>query len=356
MLKVKIYQIGIIKLEAELTCQHFIYLTNTDLRGGYMARKGRETELLIKKLEEIYFDKSFVVKSPDHIYDKVAECDREVDVSISGSVGTHDILIVFECRNRKTIQDMTWIEQIHSKTKDIGANKVIAVSTSGFTPRAKMKATSYGIELRMIEDIDNPSFLHFLTEVEYNNTTLHNRVVELDIQIVPLEMKGEINVDTIISHGKAYINYPFKSNDHIFYIVAWSTWISLEEIMSRLSMEHSEMIYNDIGDDSDPVLKDYYITYFTPELEAHIRESDETLYRIGHIYVKALFWKTTRLSKLNKESSYKYASLSNTILEVQNYKLDSKLDKINFSIFQDKKENEIKVLFEPIKINNLPSD
>ncbi len=94
------------------------------------------------------------ITSPDNIPDKTTGEKREVDVSLRGKVGSSDVLIILECRDRKGFEDVTWIEQLATKRDDIGANKAIAVSSTGFTSGAKLKAHSKNIELRTLEDIN----------------------------------------------------------------------------------------------------------------------------------------------------------------------------------------------------------
>ncbi len=118
-----------------------------------MSRKGRSFEELIKELEELD-TMGLQITSPDFIKDNITGDLREVDISIRGKIGSYDILIVIECRDRKSKQGIEWIEQISEKTKDIGANKVIAVSSSGFTKNAIIKAKSKNIELNTFEEID----------------------------------------------------------------------------------------------------------------------------------------------------------------------------------------------------------
>ena len=143
-----------------------------------MARKGRDLEIKIKELEELGTF-GIVVKSPDFIIDKVTGDKREVDVSIHGRVGSNEILIVMECRDQKSPQGIDWIEQIATKTKDIGANKLIAVSSSGFTENAHTKAAAYNIELRTLEEIslDKIAGLFNLNKIE--NNIYRNEIKEI---------------------------------------------------------------------------------------------------------------------------------------------------------------------------------
>lgn len=117
------------------------------------ARKGRQLEELIAILERSISGTGIIIKSPDYIKDKVTGDEREVDISLRAVVGSHEILIILECRDHKSRQDVTWIEPLANKKDDIEANKAIAVSSSGFTSGAVAKARARSIELRTLEDI-----------------------------------------------------------------------------------------------------------------------------------------------------------------------------------------------------------
>jgi len=99
------------------------------------------------------------VKSPDRLLDLVTRKHREVDASIRYKVGTTEILIIIECRERAKNQDSVWIEQLATKQRHVGAAKCIAVTSSGFTAPAIAKANSLGIELRHIKKIDDDVIL-----------------------------------------------------------------------------------------------------------------------------------------------------------------------------------------------------
>ncbi|MBW8244017.1 restriction endonuclease [Muricauda oceani] len=119
-----------------------------------MARKGRKFEVLVESLEKHALNKEGVISSPGYLMDEVTNQMREVDVLIETKIGTSNISIVLECRDRKMKQDLTWIEQLNSKLKDINADKIIAVSSSGFSKSALEKAKRYGIETRSFDEID----------------------------------------------------------------------------------------------------------------------------------------------------------------------------------------------------------
>ncbi len=118
-----------------------------------MAREGKDLELLIEMIEKVMLPEGAIITSPDYIQDKITGEKREVDISIRHKVGSVDILILIECRDRAAAQDVTWIEQVVTKTKDLKANKVIAVSSSRFTKGALTKADHNGIETRTLDEI-----------------------------------------------------------------------------------------------------------------------------------------------------------------------------------------------------------
>jgi hypothetical protein len=114
--------------------------------------KWRDFEQLVARIEQCLVPKGAVVKSPDRIRDKVTNELREVDASIRFQVGSTPILIAIECRKRKPVQDVTWIEQLATKSASIGAARMIAVSATGFSDSAVKLAQLHGIELRQFED------------------------------------------------------------------------------------------------------------------------------------------------------------------------------------------------------------
>lgn len=73
---------------------------------------------------------------------------REVDILIESNTGVTSVGIAVECRDRKRRSDIEWIDQVVGKYRDLPAvNKIICVSNSGFSRKAKKKAEKHGIDL-----------------------------------------------------------------------------------------------------------------------------------------------------------------------------------------------------------------
>ena len=85
--------------------------------------------------------------------------ERQVDVWVTGLVGPHEINIAVECRcyqGRVGIKD---VEAFYSFLDDVGANKGVIISDSGFTAGARSRTHGSDIELktltlRQAEDLD----------------------------------------------------------------------------------------------------------------------------------------------------------------------------------------------------------
>lgn len=119
-----------------------------------MTKKaGREFEELIARIERILAPEGATIKSPDYIPDLITNSIREVDISNRFQDGNETRFITVECRDRVGQQDTTWIEQLVTKQKDIGAWRTYAVSSGRFSKPAIEKANHYGIEIRQFDQI-----------------------------------------------------------------------------------------------------------------------------------------------------------------------------------------------------------
>ena len=115
-----------------------------------MARQGRDLEKIVAALERMLSDKGIEIKSPDYIKGVNSGSLREIDVALRARVGSTQILVIIEARDRQNTQDVVWIEQLATKRADVLASKVIAVSSFGFSEGARNAAARLGIELRTV--------------------------------------------------------------------------------------------------------------------------------------------------------------------------------------------------------------
>ncbi len=122
-------------------------------------KKGRELEILTSKIEKLRL-KDAVVKSPEFVRDVDTGERREVDVSVRCNTDSgKEIFIAIECRDRGSVQDVRWIEELISKKQSIQADVLIAVTSSSFSKPAVIKANKRGIIIRQTSKFDPQEIL-----------------------------------------------------------------------------------------------------------------------------------------------------------------------------------------------------
>jgi hypothetical protein len=134
-------------------------------------------------LEQLLAKAPVEIRSPDYITGKITKTRREVDVSLRSRVGSVDVLVIIECRDRGKSQDVTWIEQLASKREDVGADKAVAVSATGFSPGARNLARPKQVVLRSLEELEADVVFDWLYAQTVEHRTRHVDVVGLSIDI-----------------------------------------------------------------------------------------------------------------------------------------------------------------------------
>jgi hypothetical protein len=76
--------------------------------------------------------------------DRYAGIEREVDILLEGEINTHSITVAIEVMDRKRPADTPWVEGMISKHNSLPTDKLILVSSSGFTNPAQEKAVALG--------------------------------------------------------------------------------------------------------------------------------------------------------------------------------------------------------------------
>jgi len=127
----------------------------------------REFEKLVARIEEDSRPLGWVVRSPDRIRCKITAKFREVDASIRIPSEHSAKLIIVECRERSSRQDVTWIEQLATKKKNLGADTVIAVSSKGFSTDALKLAVHYEIQLRTLGEISLAGINPLIKKIDF---------------------------------------------------------------------------------------------------------------------------------------------------------------------------------------------
>ena len=217
-----------------------------------MARLGRETEIIVESLEKLISGDLLEIKSPDYLYDHNSEKRREVDVSIKGKIGSHTILVVIECRNRKGVQDVTWIEQLASKKNGINANKMIALSTSSFSTTAKKLAENNGIELRFLKDFDPNEVVDWLSKITVEFIDQRFDIVAMTMRVSDATKREKIEL-TPISETDLKRHSSINSKDPIFIVESTGKRFSMNDIISNADRQNDNILFRDIQPNAQPI-------------------------------------------------------------------------------------------------------
>lgn len=116
-------------------------------------KAGRTLEMLTARIEGSVSDLDVTVKSPDHLPDLVAGGTRQVDVSLRSQIGSAEVVVIIECRDRGRPADVTWLEQVKTKRDAVGASKAIAVASGNFSKKALIAAQKYGVDARTLAQV-----------------------------------------------------------------------------------------------------------------------------------------------------------------------------------------------------------
>jgi len=282
-----------------------------------MPREGRELELLIKRLEKGLLPEGATIKSPHYLKDKITGQPREVDATVSYKLGTKQILIGFECRDRNNKEDATWIEQIKGKHDDLETDIVIAVSSEQFTKPALVKAEHYGISTRIIENISKKDLETWISP----NFQINQKKLIAQITYVMIHHKVKENVkdgeQTIEYHKKR-----FKCNNED---------CSLWEIMNFGLKQNAD--YSKIPENESEYEIAYSVDFEAMNIEAILLMENEQPIKKIDFKVKLNYQMTQREIK----RVIRYSEKDKTVYEGFEYELEIDGRKEIMSIFKDPK-------------------
>ena len=127
--------------------------------------------------------------------DRLTKRFREVDVVIEGKVGNHPVTVCVECRDHKRVADVTWVDMMKSKHDRLDTNALILASRSGFTPEARNVASTFGIEVFTLEDVESADIPRMLS----SESSLLLKSVAISTQKVNVKVAkfGELSEENI---------------------------------------------------------------------------------------------------------------------------------------------------------------
>jgi hypothetical protein len=117
-----------------------------------MSKTGKEVENLVRDIEHDLLPAGFKVEQRQRDFDEAGNQTAELDLVISGPLGSSSVRWLIECRDRPSegSAPIGWIEQLVSRRERLKFDRVFAVSTTGFSPAAREYAKAKNIILRTV--------------------------------------------------------------------------------------------------------------------------------------------------------------------------------------------------------------
>lgn len=119
-----------------------------------MSNTGKLLEGFVERIEKLLLPQGINISQNEKVYNDDGVQIAEFDIEISGKVGTTNFKWLIECRDRPTQgpAPASWIEQLVGRRERFNFDKVIAVSTTGFSKGASEFAKSRGIDIRTVTE------------------------------------------------------------------------------------------------------------------------------------------------------------------------------------------------------------
>jgi len=302
-----------------------------------MVRKGRDLEILVALLEDSLGPSGIEINSPDYIPDKDTGENREVDVSLRGKIGSFEVLAIIECRKRKEIPDVRWIEEVDGKRKSVCAHKAMVVSSSGFTVPAQRKANSLNIELRTLDKIDAEGIKQWFNCRVGTQIITHANILDCIITL---------------SDGKIMDAKGSDINAPIFLSQKDGSDKSLKDLWNMLP---KPLLYANVPEDGSKHIMNIELTYYkeNEEIPPHAIEELENLQVIlnseridvSEIYISAELWCDVKKIPVSAKS---YLKGNNAFVEIAEFEFEDKGKKYALNILNNPGSGKKELVIIPI--------
>lgn len=118
-----------------------------------MPKRTNAFQKLVFHLKQVMAGNARVVESA-MLRDRITDTQREVDVCVFCSVAGHEVCVAFECTDSARPVDVTWVEKMLAKHRDLPTDHLVLIAASGASEAAKRKAAHENIELITVEDVE----------------------------------------------------------------------------------------------------------------------------------------------------------------------------------------------------------
>ena len=297
-----------------------------------MPKAGKKLEKTVKALEDLLSGSALKVTSPAKLPDYDSGGYREVDISIEGKVGSHNILIAIECRDHQKRQNKTWIEQLRTKKESIRANKMIAVSTSGFSEGTKQTAQKYGIETRLISNLDSEELMDFLPHIKV--VYILNKFDVTGLRSTHIDSSDLRDITPKSLSIKSGGSIRQHSTNKVFMAGNTGKRFSINDLVVNMKLPNGISLFDRIPPNQAPVEGIFHLD-FGNSSKVLFAEYNDVIYRVVDMDIKLRLWKIEKTVPIS--AVLQYTSDEEILADRIEYKFQEKDGKeITVSFQQDK--------------------
>ena len=221
---------------------------------------GKVLERLVAMVESVGLPPGFTVETNKPVYEDGQQI-AELDILITGKIGTVPHKTLFECRDRQGgAQGVGWIEQLVGRRQRLKVNAIVAVSTTGFAPGAEKFAADSNIPLRNVEDVTAQDVLK---GIPLSAPVIYRQANFDDVKFVVIP--EDQTMEDITSQEDKPERIQFGTNDKILRHKITGDLISLVDVWKTLLTLYEEEIYGGVTGIKMPVKK-------TVEVRSDVRD------------------------------------------------------------------------------------
>lgn len=196
-------------------------------------------------------DHSIVVESQT-VTEKGTDTPAEIDILITKTTYGVSLRIALECRDHARPQSIEWIRELSDKKQSMSLNKVVAVSTSGFTKGARQKAQQENIELLSLKEATQRAWQEEFVRIGISQVTWTGGITGLKIHFsgsLPSGLTITSNSELTDTSGKpvgslgSFINGLCASQEAAFHSALQAgivtTYKTMEDLKKPLQITHN---------------------------------------------------------------------------------------------------------------------
>lgn len=150
-----------------------------------MPKRNTEFQKLITQIYQQLANSDTRISENVEMKEQVSGTFREIDILLEHKIADIEIKVAIECQHRSRKADVTWIDALIGKYQNLPIDRVIAISSKGFSHAANRKAARNRIELRTLEAAININWVDEFDKIAIGQLKTNVEPLFFIIETVP---------------------------------------------------------------------------------------------------------------------------------------------------------------------------